>query len=178
MTIWGRYLSSRLPGLTHPEGFKLFWRWKSRAGKPGRPPIEREIRDLIRRMSRENPTWGALWIVSELALLGHDVAEGTVAKYMVRHRNGHEDVTRLLVKHGADVNAKETAVGQATPQKPPTPSSRYFLTLRLTLLVVTPNARTMSGLCREVAAAANHYASFDAVAWLRIVPSSLPGQIR
>ncbi|GAH14941.1 unnamed protein product, partial [marine sediment metagenome] len=36
----------------HRQGFKLYWRWKSRASKPGRPRIEREIRDLIRRMSR------------------------------------------------------------------------------------------------------------------------------
>ncbi len=43
----------------HRMGFKLYWRWKSRPGKPGRPCIEREIRALIRRMSRENPMWGA-----------------------------------------------------------------------------------------------------------------------
>ncbi len=49
----------------HRKGFKFFWRWKSRAGKPGRPPIERELRDLIRHMSRKNPTWGR--IVSEYA---------------------------------------------------------------------------------------------------------------
>ncbi len=65
----------------------MYWRWKSRAGKPGRPPIAREIRDLIRRMSRENPTWGAPRILSELLQLGHEVAEATVAKYMVRHEN-------------------------------------------------------------------------------------------
>jgi putative transposase len=68
----------------HRQGFKLYWRLKSRPGKPGRPPIEREIRDLIRRMSRENPTCGAPRIASELAFLGHDVAEQTVAKYMIR----------------------------------------------------------------------------------------------
>ena len=68
----------------HRQGFKLYWRWKSRAGKPGRPPIQRELRDLIRRMSRENPLWGAPRILSELLLLGYQVAEGTVAKYMVR----------------------------------------------------------------------------------------------
>ena len=45
-------------------GFKLYWRWKSRPGKPGRPRIKREIRDLIRRMPRENPTWGASRILS------------------------------------------------------------------------------------------------------------------
>ena len=38
----------------HRKGFKLFWTWKSRRGKPGRPPMSREIRDLVRRMSREN----------------------------------------------------------------------------------------------------------------------------
>ncbi len=59
----------------HRQGFKRYWRWESRKGEPGRPPIEREIRNLIRRMSRENPTWGAPRIVSELALLGHDVAQ-------------------------------------------------------------------------------------------------------
>ena len=49
----------------HRQGFQLYWRWKSRAGKRGRPRIPIEIRDLIRRMSRENLTWGALRILSE-----------------------------------------------------------------------------------------------------------------
>ncbi len=62
----------------HRMGFKLYWRCKSRTRKPERPPIEREIRDLIRRMSRENPTWGAPRILSELLLLGYDVSEQTV----------------------------------------------------------------------------------------------------
>ncbi len=47
----------------HRKGFQLLWRWKSKRGKPGRPPIEREIRDLIRRMSHENPTRGAPRII-------------------------------------------------------------------------------------------------------------------
>ncbi len=70
----------------HHQGFKLYWRWKSRARKTGRPPIWREIRDLVRRMCRENPTWGAPRIHSELKLLGYDVAETTVDKYMIRNR--------------------------------------------------------------------------------------------
>ena len=90
----------------HRQGFKRYWRWKSRAGKPGRPPIEREIRDLIRRMSRENPTWGAPRIVSELALLGHDVAEQTVAKYMVRARQPPSQTWRtFLDNHVPDIAA-------------------------------------------------------------------------
>src|SRR5262245_23691768 len=42
----------------HRAGFKAFWRWKSRR-RTGRPKIDRELRDLIRRISRENPLWGA-----------------------------------------------------------------------------------------------------------------------
>jgi putative transposase len=43
----------------HRQGFKWYWRWKSRSGRVGRPKIDKEIRDLIRRISRENPIWGA-----------------------------------------------------------------------------------------------------------------------
>ena len=87
-------------------GFRLYWRWKSRAGKPGRPPIKREIRDLIRRMSCENPTWGAPRILSELLLLGHDVVEATVAKYMVRTRKPPSQTWRtFLGNHVPDIAA-------------------------------------------------------------------------
>ena len=64
----------------HRQGFKLYWRFKSRK-RSGRPKISREIRKLIQRMSQENPTWGVPRIKSELALLGYQVAESTVAKY-------------------------------------------------------------------------------------------------
>ena len=80
------------------QGFKRYWRWKSRAGKPGRPPIEREIRDLIRRMSRENPMWGAPRIQSELALLGHDIAKATVDKYMIRPQKPPSQTWRTFTK--------------------------------------------------------------------------------
>jgi transposase InsO family protein len=90
----------------HRQGFKLYWRWKSRSSKPGRPPIEREIRELIRRMSRENPRWGAPRICSELLLLGHDVAERTVAKYMVRTRQPPSQTWRtFLDNHVPDIVA-------------------------------------------------------------------------
>ena len=65
----------------HRWGFRHYWRWKSR-NRGGRPRTDREVIDLIRRMARENPTWGAPRIQSELHLLGHDVAESTVAKYL------------------------------------------------------------------------------------------------
>lgn len=63
----------------HRKGFKLFWRWKSR---PGRPPLPREIRELIARMARENPTWGQVRVAAELSLkLGIQVSPRTVRKY-------------------------------------------------------------------------------------------------
>jgi transposase InsO family protein len=68
----------------HREGFRLYWRWKSKA-PIGRPQIDREIRELIRRISRENPLWGVPRIQSELRLLGFNVTEKTVAKYRVKH---------------------------------------------------------------------------------------------
>ena len=67
----------------HRQGFKLFWRWKSRS-KPGRPKVSKEIRDLIKRMALENLSWGAPRIHSELRLLGYDIAESTISKYLVR----------------------------------------------------------------------------------------------
>jgi putative transposase len=70
----------------HRQGFKGYWRWKSRSGRVGRPKIGQEIRVLIKRISRENPTWGAPRIHAELHLLGYEVAESTVAKYQVRSR--------------------------------------------------------------------------------------------
>src|SRR6478672_10781557 len=49
----------------HRAGFRVYWRWKSR-DRAGRPKIDRELRDLIRRMSKENPLWGAPRIHGEL----------------------------------------------------------------------------------------------------------------
>ena len=67
----------------HRAGFKVFWRWKSR-NRAGRPKIDRGLRDLIQRMSRENPLWGASRIHGELLMLGFEVAQSTVSKYMAR----------------------------------------------------------------------------------------------
>ncbi len=80
----------------HARGFRLYWRWKSRA-KPGRPKVEAEIRKLIRRMCRENPLWGAPRIQSELQLLGYDVSETTVAKYITRHRKPPSQTWRTFL---------------------------------------------------------------------------------
>src|SRR5437899_1990339 len=66
----------------HRMGFAAYWRWKSRS-PGGRPRIGKELRNLIRRMSFENPLWGAPKIHGELLKLGIDVAQSTVSIYMV-----------------------------------------------------------------------------------------------
>jgi len=57
-----------------------------RSGLGGRPSLAREVRDLIRKMSRSNATWGAPRIRNELAKLGIELSRATIAKYMIRHR--------------------------------------------------------------------------------------------
>jgi hypothetical protein len=49
----------------HRTGFRLYWRWRSRP-RGGRPQINREVRDLIKRMAVENPAWGAPRIHGEI----------------------------------------------------------------------------------------------------------------
>jgi transposase InsO family protein len=67
----------------HRAGFRRYWRWKSRS-LGGRPQIETDLRALIRRMSIENPLWGAPRIHGELLKLGIEVAQSSVAKYMFK----------------------------------------------------------------------------------------------
>ena len=81
----------------HRKGFRLYWRWKSRAGKSGRPSVSREIRELIRQMSTANPLWGAPRIHGELLKLGIQISQATVAKYMVRQRKPPSQTWRTFL---------------------------------------------------------------------------------
>ena len=67
----------------HRAGFRLYWRWRSRA-RGGRPRISQELRDLIARIANENPDWGAPKIHAELQKLGFALAERSVARYLRR----------------------------------------------------------------------------------------------
>jgi hypothetical protein len=69
----------------HRAGFRASWGWKSR-NRGGRPKVDRELRDLVRRMCEENPLWGAPLVHGELLKLGFGVAQSTVSKYMLRGR--------------------------------------------------------------------------------------------
>ena len=88
----------------HKRGFRLYWRWKSRPGWPGRRKIPEEIRDLIRSMSRSNPFWGSPRIHGELLKLGITVSQATVSKYMVRHSKPPSQTWRAFLKnHAIDI---------------------------------------------------------------------------
>ena len=86
----------------HRKGFRLFWTWKSRRGKPGRPPVSREIRHLVRRMSRENTRWGAPRIHGELLKLGFSISQAAVSKYMVRYPSPPSQSWRTFLTNHAD----------------------------------------------------------------------------
>jgi hypothetical protein len=82
----------------HRAGFRLYWRWRSRAG---RPRADREVRDLIRQMSRANPLWGAPRIHGELLKLGIEISQATVAKYMVRRVGRPSPTWRSFLRNQA-----------------------------------------------------------------------------
>lgn len=78
----------------HRAGFRLYWRWLCRRKESGRPRISSEVRQLIERMARENPLWGAPRIHGELLKLGLEVSERTVSRYL--GRVGRKGDTRKL----------------------------------------------------------------------------------
>jgi hypothetical protein len=93
----------------HRAGFRC-WRWKSRS-RGGRPQIESDLRALIRRMSIENPLWGASRIHGELLKLGFEVAQSSVAKYMVKRRGPPSQGWRTFLRnHAPDIAAMDLFV--------------------------------------------------------------------
>jgi Integrase core domain len=84
----------------HRRGFRALWWWKSRR-RLGRPGIAKDMRDLIREISRANPLWGAPRIHGELLKLGIDVAQSTVAKYMSRIRRPPSQSWRTFLHNHA-----------------------------------------------------------------------------
>src|SRR3982074_2847766 len=94
----------------HRAGFRCYWRWKSRP-QGGRPQIDTELRVLIRRMSVENPLWGAPRIHGELLKLGFEVAQSSVAKYMVKRRGPPSQGWRTFLRnHAPDIAAMDLFV--------------------------------------------------------------------
>jgi hypothetical protein len=89
----------------HRAGFRRYWRWKSRS-LGGRPQSAADLRSLIRRMSAENPLWGAPRIHGELLKLGFEVAQSSVAKYKVKRSGPPSQGWRTFLRnHAPDVAA-------------------------------------------------------------------------
>src|ERR1700738_552872 len=94
----------------HRAGFRRYWRWKSRS-PGGRPQIGTDLRALIRRMSVENPLWGAPRIHGELLKLGFEVAQSSVAKYMGKRRGPPSQEWRTFLRnHAPDIAAMDLLV--------------------------------------------------------------------
>ena len=88
----------------HRAGFRAYWRRESR-NRAGRLKIDRGLRDLIQRISEENPRWGAPRIHGELLILGFEVAQSTVSKYMVRRRKPPSQIWKTFLRNHAEAIA-------------------------------------------------------------------------
>ena len=89
-TDWAKTLTLVKPETVirwHRKCFRLYWTWKSRRNRIGRPAIAWDVRELIRKMSQANPRWGAPRVHGELLKLGIEISQATGSKYMIRHRN-------------------------------------------------------------------------------------------
>src|SRR2546430_10462128 len=94
----------------HRAGFRCYWRWKSRP-QGGRPQIDTELRVLIRRMSVDNPLWGAPRIHGELLKLGFEVVQSSVAKYSVKRCGPpSQGWCTFLRNHAPDIAAMDLFV--------------------------------------------------------------------
>jgi transposase InsO family protein len=94
----------------HRAGFRQYWRWKSHS-LGGRPQIDAELRALIRRMSVDNPLWGAPRIHGELLKLGFEVAQSSVARYMVKRAGPpSQEWSTFLRNHAPNIAAMDLFV--------------------------------------------------------------------
>jgi putative transposase len=83
----------------HRTGFKLYWRWKSRRRKRGRPHVSLEVMALVRKISLTNPLWGAPRIHGELLKLGIDLAQSTISKYMAHPRRPPSQTWKTFLRN-------------------------------------------------------------------------------
>ena len=89
----------------HRAECRAYWRFKSRTRRRGRPRLTLEERELIRRIARENPHWGAPRVHGELLKLGLVVSEATVAKYMRQRRPPSQSWKTFLLQHAKEIAA-------------------------------------------------------------------------
>jgi putative transposase len=101
--LWSRWkqplilVTPRTVVAWHRAGFRRYWKWLSRVQtRVGRKPVSQEVRALIFQMVAENPTWGAPRIHGELLMLGFNVSEPTVSRWVRRAPRPTEPTKRWL----------------------------------------------------------------------------------
>ena len=137
----------------HRAGFRLFWRIRSRPKSIGRPIIDAEVRAIIRRMVKENPTWGAPRIHGELLKLGLQISERTVSRYT--HRLVPSDQKRKLwatfLRNHRDVITPWTSLPyRLSPSKSCIVSSSSNTAGDASSILMSPNTPPALGLCNNL----------------------------
>ena len=91
----------------HRSAWRCYWTWRSRRRRPGRPRISAEVQELIIRIARENPRWGAVRIVGKLRALGHDVSARPVRRYRIKalRRPPSQSWRTFLKNHAPHIRA-------------------------------------------------------------------------
>ena len=130
----------------HRAGYRPFWTWRSRRRRLGRPKVTEEIRALIRRMKRENPSCGAPRIHGELLLLGFDISETVwsidiVSSYPVRDGRRRSEANSVVQHFGELKNCTQVCLrcGISRPQNGSSKRSPHPSSWTNTM---TPTART------------------------------------
>ena len=90
----------------HQQGFRLYWRWKSRSALD-RPRIPQEQINLIKQIANENPLWGVPRIHGEMLKLGFDISESTVLRYLPKKpkRTTGQHWKTFLKNHSAEITS-------------------------------------------------------------------------
>ena len=112
--LWSRCLDAMM--IVKPEtvvrwhrlGFRAFWSWKSRRRGPGRPSIPSDIKNLIKRISRDNVLWGAPRIHGELLKLGIEISQAAVSKYMIHRSRPPSPTWRAFLRNHLECLASVT----------------------------------------------------------------------
>ena len=96
----------------HRRAFKLYWRHKSRGGRPGRPRLDVEVKSMVQKLSAANPLWGAPRIYGELLKLGIEISERSVSGIIKRNNPQPPSQTwkAFIRNHTADLVAVDFSV--------------------------------------------------------------------
>ncbi len=115
----------------HRQGFRLFWRRRSKSGQVGRPRIPRTHIAFIRRISSDHPEWGEDRIAEEFdAKFGFPHSASTIRRYMVRRTDGPRKTQTwhtFMQNHAKEVRAGDFLI----------PHTAFFAVVYVFVIVVS-----------------------------------------